>query len=163
MSGRTRWRRAAARTAHDVGLAAWFGGALMGAVGLNSATREVDDHTQRIRVANAGWFRWVPITTLAIGSHLLGAWGLRRERGPQRPHDAVQAVLTAAALIATAETGRSGRVMVAAGDVPAATAVTPISTTPPEVADAMRRLAVAQWAVPAVTGLLWLADAARPD
>jgi hypothetical protein len=46
---------------HDVGLAAWFGGAWMGAIGLNGATIEVDDHTQRTRVANAGWFRWAPI------------------------------------------------------------------------------------------------------
>lgn len=153
------WRTVLARAAHDVGLAAWFGGALMGAVGLNSATREVDDHTQRIRVANAGWFRWVPITSLAVGAHLLGALELRRQRGARPVPDAARAAVTLAALLATAETGRSGRIVVTAGDVPVATAVTPISTTPDEVAAAMRRLAVAQWAVPAATGLLWLVAA----
>lgn len=158
-----RWRSALARAAHDIGLATWFGGALMGAVGLNSATREVDDHTQRIRVANAGWFRWVPITSLAIGAHLLGALELRRQRGADLVLDTARAVVTFAALLATAETGRSGHTVVTAGDVPVATAVTPISDTPDEVAAAMRRLSVAQWAVPATTGLLWLVEAAASD
>jgi hypothetical protein len=44
-----------ARTLHDVGLAAWFGGSLMGAAGLNGAAAVVDDPTQRLRVANNGW------------------------------------------------------------------------------------------------------------
>ena len=155
------WGTAVARAAHDVGLATWFGGALMGAVGLNSATREVDDHTQRIRVANAGWFRWVPVTSVALASHLLGAWALRRRRGAQPVLDGARAVATAVALVATAETGRSGHTVVTAGDVPVATAVTPISDTPDEVAAAMRRLSVAQWAVPAATACIWLVEAAQ--
>ena len=47
-----------ARTLHDVGLAAWFGGSLMGAAGLNGAAAVVDDPAQRLRVANSGWARW---------------------------------------------------------------------------------------------------------
>jgi hypothetical protein len=39
-----------ARTLHDVGLAAWVGGSLMGATGLNGAAAVVDDPTQRLRV-----------------------------------------------------------------------------------------------------------------
>jgi hypothetical protein len=42
-------RNTVIRSMHDVGLAAWFGGALMGAVGLNGATSEVDDPTDRAR------------------------------------------------------------------------------------------------------------------
>ncbi|CAN5619401.1 hypothetical protein BH24ACT26_BH24ACT26_20220 [soil metagenome] len=45
---------ALARTLHDSGVAAWFGGSLMGAVGLNGAAAQVDDPMQRARVANAG-------------------------------------------------------------------------------------------------------------
>lgn len=155
------WRRPAAHAAHDVGLATWFGGALMGAVALNSATREVDDHTQRLRVADAGWFRWVPISVIAIGVHLLGALELRRARDHGSADDVVRGGLTALALLAAAETGRSGRIVVGAGDVPVATAVTPIDATPADVAAAMRRLRVAQWVAPGATGALWLVEAVR--
>jgi hypothetical protein len=47
-----------ARSLHDVGLATWFGGSLMGAVGLNGAAATVAQPTQRPRVANTGWARW---------------------------------------------------------------------------------------------------------
>ena len=50
-----------ARSLHDLGLAAWFGGSLMGAVGLNGAAGAVDPAEQRLRVANAGWARWTPV------------------------------------------------------------------------------------------------------
>jgi hypothetical protein len=43
-----------ARTLHDLGLAAWFGGSLMGATGVNGAAAVVEDPTQRLRVANTG-------------------------------------------------------------------------------------------------------------
>lgn len=155
------WRGVAARIAHDVGLATWFGGALMGAVSLNSATREVDDHTQRIRVANAGWFRWAPVTGLAVVVHLAGAAARVRTGASSGLPLVLRGAITAVAGLATAETGRSGRIVVDAGDVPVATAVTPISDTPDDVAAAMRRLAVAQWVVPAATGLLWLVAAAE--
>ena len=69
--------------------------------------------------------------------------------------------LTAAALLATAGTGVAGRRVMLAGDVPVATAVRPISDTPPEVARAQARLRIEQWAVPALTGLLWVVNAVQ--
>jgi hypothetical protein len=36
------------RSLHDVGLAAWFGGSLMGAVGLNGAAAQVGEPKQRL-------------------------------------------------------------------------------------------------------------------
>ena len=39
-----------ARTLHDIGLAAWFGGSLMGAAGVNGAAAVVENPTQRLRV-----------------------------------------------------------------------------------------------------------------
>ncbi|MDP9405107.1 MAG: hypothetical protein M3O86_00675 [Actinomycetota bacterium] len=60
------------RTSHDVGLAAWFGGSLMGAVGLNGATSAVEEPSQQIRVADAGWARWTPLNAAAILAHLAG-------------------------------------------------------------------------------------------
>lgn len=131
----------AARLVHDLGLAAWFGGAAMGAVGLNSATREVDDHTQR------------PAGASALG-RLPG-----RSSSRAAPLGWVRLGLTGCAVAATAETGRSGQQVVQAGDVPAATAVRPIAETPDHVAAAQRRLRVAQWLVPAFTGAIRLVNA----
>jgi hypothetical protein len=69
-------RNTAVRSMHDVGLAAWFGGALMGAIGLNGAANEVTDPSDRARVASAGWGRWAPVNAAAIGAHLSGEIGL---------------------------------------------------------------------------------------
>ena len=46
-----------ARVLNDVGLAAWFGGSLMGAVGLNGAASQATNPAERTKVANAGWAR----------------------------------------------------------------------------------------------------------
>lgn len=159
----------AARIAHDIGLAAWFGGAAMGAIGLNSATREVDDPSQRIRVANAGWFRWAPMTAMAIGAHAVGVYGRVRWGGRSRlvaPGNALallRLALTGLAVGATIESGRSGRQVVAQGDVPVATAVVPISDTPDEVAAAMRRLRMVQWIMPLSTAGILAVNALQDD
>lgn len=154
----------AMRFAHDVGLAMWFGGSYMGAIALNGASREVDDHTQRARVANAGWFRWAAVVPVAVGAHLFGAAGLTRDAGcthETTPLSGVRAAVTIAAMLATLESGRSGRQVVAQGDVPVASAVQPISETPEPVAKAQRRLRVVQWLIPALTGSLVLINAAQ--
>ena len=67
------------RSLHDLGLGAWFGGSLMGAIGVNGAAADVDDPTQRARVANAGWGGWPPVNLAAIAAHLAGR--LLREVG----------------------------------------------------------------------------------
>ena len=43
-------RNTVIRSLHDVGLAAWFGGSLAGAVGINGAAADVPDRNQRLRV-----------------------------------------------------------------------------------------------------------------
>ena len=158
-------RTTAVTIAHDVGLAAWFGGAWMGAVGLNGATIEVDDHTQRTRVANAGWFRWAPIAGASLVAHVASAYVLgrfvwapgHRIAGSGRLR-ALRTVLTTAAVLSTVETGVSGQRVVRGGDVPVATAVMPIAATPPPVAAAQRRLRVAQWLVPGFTAALLVVE-----
>ena len=59
------------RSLHDLGLAAWFGGSLMGAVGLNGAAAEVKEPRQRLRVANSGWGRWTPVNLAGIAARHL--------------------------------------------------------------------------------------------
>ncbi|MER7437510.1 hypothetical protein ABT341_22660, partial [Pseudonocardia alni] len=61
-----------ARTLHDVGLAAWFGGSLMGVTGLNGALDAVGDPAERERLAGAGW-----VATLVAPDGALGTVGAR--------------------------------------------------------------------------------------
>jgi hypothetical protein len=147
------------RAMHDVGLAAWFGGALNGAIGLNGAASDVDDPRQRARVANAGWARWTPFNAAAIGAHLIGGAQLLKEnKGRVATQKGVLAntnvklVLTAAALGATAYSRVLGKKMQSAGDVPVAGGTDSLSTTPAEVAKAQKQLTALQWAIPALTG-----------
>ena len=76
------------RALHDIGLAAWFGGSLMGAVGLNGAAGDVSDPTERARIASSGWARWTPVNAGAIGLHLAGGLALlavNRDRVRHQP------------------------------------------------------------------------------
>ena len=50
-------RHTLARTLHDVGLATWFGGSLMGAVGLNGAAASLRNPDERSSSATVGWSR----------------------------------------------------------------------------------------------------------
>ncbi|CAN5902462.1 hypothetical protein BH23ACT10_BH23ACT10_11850 [soil metagenome] len=141
----------------------------MGAIGLNAATREVEEPTQRLRVSNAGWFRWAPMTGMAIVAHLAGVYG-RARWGPATtlvgrggPLSIARTTLTGLAVGATLESGRSGRQVVSQGDVPAATAVVPISDTPDDVADAMRRLRLVQWIIPLATAGVLAINALQDD
>lgn len=151
-----------ARTLHDVGLAAWFGGSLMGAIGVNGAASEVNEPGQRARVANAGWSRWTPVNLAAIGAHLAGATLLTlANKGRIAGQEGVagtstaKGVLTGAALGVTAYARLLGRKMKKAGDVPVEGGTTPSEGTPSEVADAQRKLSTMQWLIPALTaGLL---------
>jgi hypothetical protein len=73
-----------ARSLHDVGLAAWFGGSLMGAVGLNGAAATVDRPDERLKIANAGWARWTPVNLAGIAAHVAGGALLIRKSTVRR-------------------------------------------------------------------------------
>jgi hypothetical protein len=140
-------RNTLAHALHDLGLAAWFGGSLMGAVGVNGAAADVDDPRQRARVANAGWARWTPVNALAIGAHLVGgAQLLKANKGRVATQKGVLAntntkmALTAGALGATAYAACSARRCRTPGDVPVAGGTDSLSSTPPEVAKAQKQL-----------------------
>ncbi|MDQ3503154.1 MAG: hypothetical protein M3486_06030 [Actinomycetota bacterium] len=154
-------RNTLAHALHDIGLAAWFGGSLMGAIGVNGAAADVDDPRQRARVANAGWGRWTPVNAVAIGAHLFGgAQLMRANKGRVATQQGVLAntntklALTAGALGATAYARVLGKKMQKAGDVPVAGGTDPIGTTPPEIAKAQKQLSALQWAIPGLTGAM---------
>ncbi|CAN5493218.1 hypothetical protein BH23ACT7_BH23ACT7_26830 [soil metagenome] len=166
-----------ARTLHDTGLAAWFGGSLMGAVGLNGASGEVTDPSDRTRVANAGWGRWTPVNLAAIAAHVVGSLQLTRENAGRLKGQkgvattaAVKTGVTAAALAATAYSRVLGqKVMdaeaaassgsVSADGLPSQDATTPVGGVSDEVASAQRQLKALQWAIPVLTGALLVLNA----
>jgi hypothetical protein len=155
-----------ARTLDDLGLAAWFGGSLMGATGVNGAAAVVQDPTQRLRVANTGW---APLDPTEPGRHRRppGRWG-----GPDRANkgrlagqqgvataSTVKTALTVAALGTTAYARVLGKKLEGAGDVPVEGGTTPNSTTPEEVARVQRQLTALQWVIPALTGAVLVVNA----
>ena len=61
----------AVRATHLVTNAAWFGGSLFGAVGLNPAARRAGSTREQVDVSGEGWERWGPVQGATIGLHLL--------------------------------------------------------------------------------------------
>jgi hypothetical protein len=149
------------RSLHDIGLAAWFGGNLMGAVGVNKAASEAHDPAERTRLSSVGWGAWRPLQAAAVSAHLVGSIGMLRAdrgrvatQGGARAGTALKTVLTAAALGATAASGVLGAKVEQRSPVPAATATEPSAATPEDAAAAQRGLKPLQWATPALTGAL---------
>lgn len=147
------------RSAHDLGLAAWFGGTLANAVALNSAAGEPTKTRDRGSVVATGWDRWTPVNAAAIGAHLVGASGLvlanKQRLVGQRGVASMsfaKTALTAAALGVTGYSRVLGRKLSSDEDVHVKSGTVPAEGTPPEIADAQRQLRILQWAVPALTG-----------
>ena len=159
-------RNTVVRSLHDLGLAAWFGGSLAGAVGINGAAADVPDEKLRLVVANAGWDRWTPVNLAAIAAHLVGGAGvLFANKGRVASQRGVGAstvtklVLTGAALAVTAYSRVQSKKLKDAGMVPVTGATEPSTATPDDVANAQRQLKVCQWAIPALTSGLVVLNA----
>jgi hypothetical protein len=149
-----------ARTLHDLGAAAWFGGALMGAVGLHGASAAMSDSVERVRVADVGWQKWQPWKTAAIAAHVAGSlsllWGNKGRLSGQRgamTTNVVKTAVFAAALGADLSAAALGRRIAELQPAPVDSAVEPGAATPEELAATQRRLRTVQWAVPALTGM----------
>jgi hypothetical protein len=161
------------RSMHDLGAAAWFGGSLMGAIGVNGASKDVKDPTERATVASAGWARWAPVSAAAIGAHLIGAVGILRANS-DRVRDqkgaganaVIKTVLTVAALGTTAYSGVLGakiateasgdqaenEILPSAGAAPVEGGTVPSEGTPDKVAKLQQQQRILQWVTPALTG-----------
>jgi hypothetical protein len=154
------------RSLHDLGLATWFGGSLMGAVGLNGAAADVEESKQRLRVANAGWNRWTPVNLAGIAAHLVGgAVLLAANKGRVASQQGVaqatvvKTALTGAALAATAWSRALGAKLNQASEVPVEGGTDPGGDTPEDMAKAQRQLKVLQWVIPALTGAVLVVNA----
>lgn len=154
-------RHTTIRTLHDLGAAVWMGGSLMGAVGLNGASQDVDDATERTRIASSGWARWAPVSAAAIAAHLVGGLGLLiTNRGRVSGQSGVTAntviktAVTVAALGTTAYSGLLGVRIARAGQVPAEGGSDPAQNTPDDIAATLKQQRLLQWAIPALTGTM---------
>lgn len=153
-------RNTVIRAMHDLGGAAWFGGTLMGAIGVNGGSKDVKDPAERATVAAAGWARWAPISAAAIGAHLIGGAGLlaaNRDRVRAQQGAAanalIKSVLTAAAIGTTVYSGILGaKIASEAGSAPVEGGTVPSESTPDKVAKLQQQQRVLQWITPALTG-----------
>lgn len=158
------------RTLHDAGLAAWFGGSLFGAVGLNGAAAAASDPSERTKIAAAGWAKWAPVNAVALAAHTVGGVGLivgnagrvTAQKGA-RSNTTIKSVLTLAAMGVTAYSGLQGAKLGKNSPAPAHGATEPSAATPEDVASAQRRLKVLQWSIPALTGVLLVMTAQQGE
>src|SRR5687767_7433184 len=67
----------ATRAAHDVGLAAWLGGAMFGKFALNPSLERISSRSERGSVSNAAWNGYNAINAAGLGAAALG-WGAAR-------------------------------------------------------------------------------------
>jgi hypothetical protein len=150
-----------ARTMHDLGLAAWFGGSLMGAMAVERGAAEAHDDTERIEIVDAAWRAWKPVQIAAIGAFAVGGAILtitNRSRLAKQEGVAKLSLaktgLAAATVGTTMYAGKLGREVAEAEGTPVASGSTPSPETPEDVAAKQRRLKMAQWAVPAQVAAL---------
>jgi hypothetical protein len=168
-------RNTVIRSLHDAGLAAWFGGSLAGAVGINGAAADLPDPTQRLHVATTGWARWTPVNLAAIAAHLVGGAAiLQANKGRVATQKGVGAstvaklALTGAALAVTGYSRVLGTKLENAESAPVEGGTEPSAATPPDTANTQQQLKVCQWLIPALTGGLIVLNALhgeqqRPD
>jgi hypothetical protein len=148
------------RATHLVTNAAWFGGSLFGAVGLNPASREPDTERERVEVSGTGWERWGPVQGGAIALHLLTGLAIvadNRNRvaghAPTTVTTVAKTLLTGAAVASSAAPNVYGKRL---GDASGEDG----HPRDPEVADDARgKLAWLQWTTPALTGAILVLDA----
>jgi hypothetical protein len=133
------------RAANEVSLAVWFGGALMGATGLERGAAAANG--DKLRVESTAWSAWQPVQMAAIATQLASGAALNAATT-----SLVRTGLTGAAIAMTMVAARTGRKVAEGAERDPRTDDT--AEHPDE-----RRLRVAQWMVPALTGAMVVMDA----
>ncbi|HEX2246062.1 MAG TPA: hypothetical protein VHH13_00705 [Arthrobacter sp.] len=148
-----------ARSVHDLTAGAWFGGSLMGAIGLNGATAQAKDPTERARLSSLGWKKWAPVQAGAFGAHLLSGIPLVMKNADRlgSQHGVVRlsvykAIVTLAGAGVTAYAGLLGRKVEKLSQEGTAGATEPGQTSSDELAQAQRQLKILQWTIPVFAG-----------
>lgn len=162
-----------ARSMHDLGLAAWFGGSLMGAVGLNGAASHARDPHERLTLSSKGWGMWAPVNATAVGAHVVGSVALiaaNRTRLATQPGASLNTVVkTGLTVLAAGVTAYSGMLGAKVGKQAeeagegGESATEPGGSTSPELAAALKQLKAMQWAIPVLTGVLVVLSAQQGE
>ena len=150
-----------ARSAHDLGAAAWFGGTLMGAVGLNGATGKAKDPKERTRLSALGWAKWTPVQIAAFALHGIGGVGLiLGNKGRVAAQDGVGAnttvktVVTLLGMALSLYSGMQGKKVGELAEQGGAGATEPRPGASDELAKAQSRLKTTQWLLPLISGIV---------
>lgn len=72
------------RAIHDIGLAIWWGGSLMGTMSLNPAVEVLDDPEERGKMVDEGWALFQPWGAAGLASAIISHIIMRRNP-PKRP------------------------------------------------------------------------------
>jgi hypothetical protein len=137
-----------ARIAHNLGLAAWFGGTLFGQVALNPTVGSIRDPRERGRVVNEGWGRFNAVNAVAILASVV-SWrlaGLKadadlRAPGASRLKNLLlggAAVTSVISAVLGARTTSEAPPDAPAGGTPMASGTEPAPETPQGAARALR-------------------------
>ncbi|HET7304127.1 MAG TPA: hypothetical protein VFJ12_06205 [Segeticoccus sp.] len=154
-------RNTVLRSIHDVSLATWLGGDLMGAVGLNGAVAQAKDPTERLRLSAVGWGRWTPVAAAAITANAAAGLGLvlgNKSRLAVQPearwNTVAKAGLSAAAAGLSIYRGILAKEIGRMSQEGAPGVTEPGAHTSPQLARAQRRLKVYQWLTPGLLGVV---------
>jgi hypothetical protein len=154
-------RNTLVRSMHDIGLAAWFGGSLMGAVGLNGAAAKAKVPDERLRISSIGWAKWAPVQIAAIAIHGIGGIGLIGANKTRlvaqqesRTNTVWKVIITILAGATTVYSGVLGKVISDHQNESVDGVTEPSDSTPDRVAAAQRQQRILQWATPAITLVL---------
>ncbi|MGO4859551.1 hypothetical protein [Arthrobacter sp. 2MCAF14] len=145
-----------ARSVHDLSAAAWFGGSLMGAIGLNGAAAEARDPAERTRLSSLGWMKWAPVQTAAFATHLIADVAIAWEnKGRIAKQDGVgvntiyKTAVTLAGAAVTLYAGTLGKQVEKMADEGARGATEPRAGASKELQAAQKQLKLLQFAIPA--------------
>ena len=138
------------RAAHDVGLAAWLGGAMFGKFALNPSLTKISSRAERGSVSNAAWNGYNAINTVGLGTAALG-WAAARATeasngeltGREKALSAAKDGLMASSVLTGVLSGVQGARLAKQapeGAVPIETGTTPAPDTPPNAAKIQRSL-----------------------
>lgn len=164
------------RSITELSAGAWFGGSLMGALGLNGAASKAKDPEDRTRLTTIGWKRWAPVQNAAVALYLLGSFSelldnktrtvAQQGVGRITTYKTVVMFAGAGLSVYTAIVGRKYGKLVeqdARKGQPAAGATEPSSGTSDELAGVQRQLRVLQWVQALFGGWLIVVDAKQGE
>ena len=131
----------AGRAAHDMGLAALFGGNLFGRLAMHPALEGVCGPEERGQVTNAAWRRYGTVNSLALLA-VVGSWVAERGDESGTLARAKDAAVGAVAVtgVASAIAGVRFGAQAPGGAVPLESGSEPASETPPDAARTKRTL-----------------------